>query len=190
MCQGENEMSLLTGGILFVRMISKTSPLSGLPLEDHNPRCSLNVYFSRTWSRRSHMVVNPQLYCTRKCGCECCMLHAAVSATPQRFNRSGSPPGTRNFLNLRNTKNLFLTVLVFKAEVVLEYEYTEVDIVASLNTQFQSEDSTQEWCLQASLLGTDHSRAQHWYDGNNSQQTSVTSCHCLIRWGPTKEYTL
>ena len=27
-------------------------------------------YFSRTWFRRSHMVVKTLLYCTRKCGCK------------------------------------------------------------------------------------------------------------------------
>jgi len=50
---------------------------------------SCSGYSSRTWFRRSHMVVKTLLYCTRKCGCEGGVVSASCHLQPPRNGSTG-----------------------------------------------------------------------------------------------------
>jgi len=49
-------------------------------------------YFSRTWFRRSHIVVKILLYCTRKCGCEGEVMSASCHLQPSCNGSNGQVP--------------------------------------------------------------------------------------------------
>jgi len=57
-------------------------------------------YVSRTWFRRSHMVVQTLLYCTRKCGCEGGVVSASCRLQPHQKGSTGQVPALdhENFL--------------------------------------------------------------------------------------------